>query len=202
MSQQEMNSPQPATAPRDLAMQGKPWHVLRVRSNFEKNVALHLTVRSVENYVPLYRQRVKWTDRTVITDRPLFCGYVFARFFPEFRIRVISTPGVVRSLSDHESNMVSSEEIERIREGLSSGLSLRPNPKVSAGTRVRVRSGIFEGVEGVVKELHQECKVILTLAAIQQAFSLEVQLTDLEILNEKPPIRASLQQQTAFGYGR
>lgn len=200
MSQQEMNFPQSAAAPHDLAMQGRPWHVLRVRSNFERNVSLHLTARTVESYVPFYRERVKWTDRTVFTDRPLFCGYVFARFLPEFRIKVISTPGVVRSLSDHESNLVSSEEIERIREGLASGLLLRPHRNVSVGTRVRVRSGIFEGVEGVVKELHQKCKVIVTLAAVQQAFSLEVELTDLEVLLEKPPLHAPPPQQAAFGY--
>lgn len=202
MFQQEMNCPGTATILYDLAGHARPWQVLRVRSNFEKNVALHLSVRCVESYVPLFRERVKWTDRTVFTDRPLFCGYVFARFLPDSRIRVISTPGVVRSLSDREQNMVSNEEVERIREGLASGLTLRPHRELAVGTRVRVRSGVFEGVEGVVKELHQKCKVIVTLAAVQQAFSLEVELADLEVLKEKPPVRAVLRQQAAFGYGR
>lgn len=54
----------------DAAGQG-PWHVLHVRSNYEKRVAQHLVVRAVEHYLPLYRERVKWTDRTVIAERPL-----------------------------------------------------------------------------------------------------------------------------------
>jgi len=58
-------------------MHSSPWHVLHVVSNHEKRVAQHLSVRSVEHYLPLYTERVKWTDRTAVVERPLF-----------FRIRV------------------------------------------------------------------------------------------------------------------
>ena len=164
-----------------------PWHVLHVHSNFEKRVAQHLLVRAVEHYVPLFRERVKWTDRTVITERPLFPGYVFARFLPEARILVISTPGVVRSLGDEEGDLVSCTELDKIQEGLSIGLLLRPHGHVSVGTPVRIRAGIFEGVEGVVTEFRQQCKVILSLAAVRQCFSLEVDLGDIDVL-KKPAV--------------
>ncbi len=127
-----------------------PWQVLHVRSNYEKRVAQHLSVRSIEYYLPLYSERVKWTDRIAVTERPLFTGYVFARFPPESRIKVISIAGVVRSLGDDQRSLVSCGEMERIRRGLASGLLLRPHPSVTLGQKVRVRSGIFEGVEGVV----------------------------------------------------
>src|SRR5208282_2817429 len=141
-------------------------------------------VRSVEHYLPLYQQRVKWTDRTVVTERPLFSGYVFARFLPGARITVISTPGVVRSLGDDQGSLVSYAELDRIREGLSSGLLLRPHPSVSVGQRVLVRSGVFEGVEGVVTEFRQQCKVIIALAAVRQCFSLELELRDIQVLKK------------------
>jgi transcription antitermination factor NusG len=185
---------------REDAARPAPWHVLHVRSNYEKRVAQHLLVRSVEHYLPLYRERVKWTDRTVVTERPLFSGYVFARFVPDARITVISTPGVVRSLGDDEGNLVSCAELDRIREGLSSGLLLRPHPRVSVGQEVRVRNGIFEGVEGVVTELRQQCKVIIALAAVQQCFSLELELGDIEVL-KKPVVNAASRLRTAFQYG-
>lgn len=161
-----------------------PWHVLHVRSNFERRVAQHLAVRAIEHYVPLYRERVKWTDRAVVTERPLFSGYVFARFSPEFRITAVSVPGVVRSLGDGEGNLVKSAELEKIREGLTSGLLLRPHPTISVGARVRIRAGIFEGVEGFVTEFRQQCKVIIALAAVQQCFSLEVELRDIEVMKK------------------
>jgi transcription antitermination factor NusG len=156
-------------------------------------------VRTVEHYLPLYRERVKWTDRTVITERPLFTGYVFARFLPGSRITVIRIPGVVRTLGDGVGSLVSSWELDRIREGLASGLLLRPHPNVSVGSWVRIRSGVFEGVEGVVTEFRQQCKVILSLAAVRQSFSLEVELGDIEVL-KKPAARPNPPLQSSYAY--
>jgi len=180
-------------------MHTSPWHVLHVISNHEKRVAQHLVVRSVEHYLPLYTERAKWTDRTVVAERPLFSGYVFARFSPQSRISVISTPGVLRLLGDETRDMVSGEELAKIREGLTSGLLLRPHTSVAVGTRVRVRDGVFAGAEGVVTELRQQCRVILTLAATHQCFSLEVAIDDLAVLN-KPLPKAGFKQVPAMGY--
>jgi len=196
---EEQSSAQTVGVPLERPMQETPWHVLHVHSNFERRVAQHLTVRAVEHYLPLYRERVKWTDRTVVTERPLFSGYVFARFLPESRITVISTPGVVRSLGDEGGNLVSCVELDKIREGLASGLLLRPHPNVSVGARVRIRAGIFEGVEGVVTEFRQQCKVVIALAAVQQCFSLEVELGDIEVL-KKPVVSQKPSPCGAYGY--
>jgi len=180
-------------------MQSDPWHVLHVSSNYEKRVAQHLTVRSVEHYLPLYTGRVKWTDRTVMAERPLFSGYVFARFLPQNRISVISTPGVLRLLGDGERDMVSCAEIDKIRTGLASGLVLRPHSYVSVGMRVRVRDSVFAGIEGVVTELRHQCRVVIALAAVHQCFSLEVPLDGLEVL-KSPAAQRGLRPIPAFGY--
>jgi transcription antitermination factor NusG len=124
---------------------------------------------------------------------------VFARFSPQSRISVISTPGVLRLLGDEESGMVSCEELARIRDGLASGLLLRPHPSISVGTRVRVRDGVFVGVEGVVTELRKQCRVIIMLSATRQCFSLEVGIDDLEVL-KKPAAKTGLNAVPAYGY--
>ena len=173
-------------------MNSSPWHVLHVHSNYEKRVAQSLAVRSVENFLPLYSERVKWTDRTVVAERPLFPGYVFARLSAQTRSTVIFTPGVCRVLGDDERDMVSCEDLDKIRAGLASGLLLRPHPWVTLGTRVRVRDGVFGGIEGMVTELRHQCKVIIALEAVRQCFSLEVDICDLVVLNEsvaKPPMK-------------
>jgi transcription antitermination factor NusG len=181
------------------AIDQSAWQVLHVRSNYEKKVAHHLEVRGIEHYLPLYKVRAKWTDRTVVTERALFCGYVFARITPVTRVAAISTPGVVRSLGEEAGSLVSCDELNRIREGLSTGLLLRPHTGVAVGERVRVRSGIFVGVEGIVTEFRQQCKVIITLAAVRQYFSLEVSQEDIEIL-KKPCLNTTTNFQVAFEY--
>jgi transcription antitermination factor NusG len=168
-------------------MQSVPWHVLHVVSNHERRVVQHLAVRSVEYYLPLYTERVKWTDRTVAAERPLFAGYVFAHLLAENRRAVISIPRILRILGDEERDLVSYEELEKIREGLASGLLLRPHSSVPVGTRVRVRNGVFAAVEGVVTELRHQCKVIITLSGVRQCFSLEVPFDDIQVISQPMP---------------
>ena len=163
-------------------MSQSPWHVFFVIANHEKKVAQHLAVRSVEHYLPIYTERSRWSDRWVMVERPLFVGYVFVRYSSRNRLSVVSTPGVVRLLGDSTNDTVSSGEIERIRQGLASGCLLRPHVDLPVGTPVRVRRGVFEGTEGVVAELRQRCKVVMTLSCIQQSFSLEIDRDDIEVV--------------------
>ena len=166
-------------------MQESPWHVLHVIANHEKRVAQHLTIRSVEHYLPLYRTRSHWTDRTVQLERPLFAGYIFVRFAPRDRITVISTPSVLHLL-DSPGHIVRCEELERIRQAIAAGYKLLPHPWLKVGTKVRVRGGAFDGVNGVVAELRRQCKVVIELAAIRQCFSLEVGIDDVESVETAP----------------
>jgi len=159
------------------------WHVLHVIANHEKRVSQHLSVRSLEHYLPLYTERSRRTDRWAMVERPLFTGYVFVHLSARTRLSIISVPGVIRLLGGDDRETVSPQEMERIREGLASGYLLRPHPRVRVGTLVRVRSGVFEGVEGAVTELRQRCKVIIALSCVQQCFSLEVDLRDLDVLS-------------------
>lgn len=180
-------------------MLGRPWHVLHVLSNHEKKVAQHLEVRSIEYYLPLYKEKVKWTDRTVVAERPLFSGYVFARFETQSRIPVISTPGVLRLLGNQKWDLVEEEELEKIRDGLAKGLPMRPHPAISVGTKVLIRAGVFAGVEGVVSELRKQCKVVLTLAAVRQCFALEADISEIQVLS-KPETNQRIQTIPAYGY--
>lgn len=166
-------------------MSQSPWHVLFVIANHEKKIAQHLSVRSVEHYLPLYSERSRWSDRWVMVERPLFVGYVFVRYSSQSRLSVVSTPGVVRLLGDSTNDTVSADEIERIRQGLASGCLLRPHFDLPVGTPVRVRSGVFAGTEGVVAELRQRCKVVMTLSCIRQCFSLEVDRDEIEVVRKK-----------------
>jgi transcription antitermination factor NusG len=163
----------------------QPWRVLHVIANHEKRVVQHLASRSLEHYLPLFALKSRWSDRTVALERPLFPGYVFTRFGATERIAVLGTPGVLSMLGGGDLGIVSAEEISRIRDGLAAGQTIRPHPLIAKGTRVRVRVGVFEGSEGLVTELRGQCKVILTLRAINQCFSLCVDSGDLEVLEEK-----------------
>jgi len=168
-------------------MSQEPWHVLHVVANHEKKIAQHLSARSLEHYLPLYSERSRWSDRSVTLERPLFVGYVFVRCSPRTRLSVISTPGAIRLLDDSINCMVSAEEIDLIRDGLAGGCLLRPYFDLPAGTPVRVRTGVFAGAEGIVTAIRQRCKVVMTLTAVGQCFSLEIDRDEVEVLSGAAP---------------
>jgi transcription antitermination factor NusG len=87
-------------------------------------------------------------------------------------------------LGETERDTVSEIEIARIREGLASGCLLRPDPGLVLGSTVRVLRGVFAGAEGVVADFRQQCKVVMSLSATRQCFSLEVDLEDIEVLGK------------------
>jgi hypothetical protein len=64
---------------------------------------------------------------------------------------------------------------------------------------VRVRGGFFAGVEGVVTELRRQCRVVLTLSAVNQSFSLEVDMNELTVL-DKPATAAGFGHIPVFSY--
>jgi transcription antitermination factor NusG len=160
------------------------WSVLHVIANHEKRVAQQLAVRSLEHYLPLYAERSRWTDRTVTLERPLFPGYVFVRYSPENRLSLITIPGALKLLGNDRADTIEYAEIDRIRQALASGYELRPHPRVFIGTRVRIRRGIFESLEGIVTELRRNCRVIIAVSAVEQCFSLEADLRSIEVLGE------------------
>ena len=159
-----------------------PWHVLHVIANHEKRVAQHLAARSVEHYLPLYRERSQWSDRVVQLERPLFVGYVFLRFSPRQRLSVVSIPSALHLLGNSGTEGVSAEEVERIRMGLVGGYALRPHPSLDVGIEVRVRGGVFDGVKGIVTEMRRKCSIVIGVSAVHQSFSLEVGIDQVELV--------------------
>lgn len=160
-----------------------PWHALQVLTNHEKRVTKQLACRSVEHYLPLYSEKSKWTDRTVTLQRPLFPGYIFIRFGPGERIIVLNTPGVLHVLGTEHAGLIPSTEIERIQAALAHGYLLHPHPRLAKGTSVRLKHGIFAGLEGKVAELRSNCRVVLALSGVDQCFSLTATLDDIEVTN-------------------
>lgn len=64
------------------------------------------------------------------------------------------------------------------------GNPMWPHPGMAVGSRVRIREGVFAGVEGYVTELREQRRVIIALAGFRQCYSLEVGIDELLELKE------------------
>jgi len=171
--------PEVFTAP--VATDAPRWYAVYTYPRHEKAVAEQLEAKRVEAFLPIFESRSRWKDRNVKISRPLFPGYVFTRITMGDRGKIVSIPSVVRILSfNGRPAEISDQEIENVRLCVGRGATLEAHPIPKIGERVRVCSGVFEGVEGIVLDRKNKCKVIISISLIYQAVALEIDSKHLE----------------------
>jgi transcription antitermination factor NusG len=167
------------------------WYVAYTYPRHERAVAEQLAQKSIECFLPTVSTIHVRKDRKVTLQLPLFPGYLFTRISPEERLRVVSIASVIRMLSYNEVPApVSDDDINAIRFCLSRGGKLAPHRFIAVGDRVRVKEGIFQGLEGFVSRHHSGCNLVVTVALIQQSAALEIEEHLLEPIGPSSP-RAS-----------
>jgi transcription antitermination factor NusG len=166
----------------------KEWYVLQVRTRFEKVVACHLQAKDYPEYVPLYRSRNQWTDRTKEVELPLFPGYVFCKMDPNNRLPILVIPGVIGFVSiGRMPASVPEQEILAVQNVVKSGLAYQPCAFLT-GQRVRVDDGPLCGLEGVVVEVKNAYRLIISIQLLRRSVSVEIDQDHLA------PIPQSLSQ--------
>jgi transcription antitermination factor NusG len=173
-----VNNGTPATYTMNLQ---RNWFAVYTASNHEKKVQLHLQLRGVETFLPLYTATHRWKNRTTVkVDLPLFRGYVFVRIAYTESARVLAVPNVRFLVGDGRKALpLPNEEIELLR----TGLHLRrvdPYPYVKAGARVRIRTGPLAGLEGIVMRKDDQLRVVLSLDLIRKSIAVHVSAEELE----------------------
>jgi transcription antitermination factor NusG len=159
------------------------WYAVRTRSNFERRAADEVSAKGIETYLPAFREVSRWTDRKKVIERPLFAGYLFARFVDSgpARLSVLKTPGVVRILGTGGSiEAVPQGEIEAIRKMLSANISCFAHPFLREGNRVRIRNGALKGVEGLLVRFKNQHRLVLSVELLCQSVAMEVDIRDVE----------------------
>jgi transcription antitermination factor NusG len=157
------------------------WYALYTYARHEKRVAEQMERRRVACFLPLYRSVRRWKDRRKELDLALFPGYVFVYMSLANKVRALEVPGVVNFVSfNGQPTALPAEEIEVLRNRLSADARIEPHPYLRAGRRVRVRSGPFQGFEGIVVRRKDRCRLVFSLDLIQRSLAIELDEADLE----------------------
>ena len=160
------------------------WYGIRVRSKFEQVTLAALEARNVEAFLPLVRQRRRWSDRVKEISMPLFPGYVFCRLNLEWRLPVLDSPGVVNIVSfGNRPAPIPDEEIEAIRVMLRSSLPILPHPFLASGQKIRIEFGPLAGAEGVVVEVREQYRLVASVTLFQRSVSVELERDWIEPLH-------------------
>jgi transcription antitermination factor NusG len=158
------------------------WYVLQTRSRQEKAVSEVVTGAGGECFLPLLRRVRFYAHRKRIVHVPLFSCYVFLRGFPYHAYPAISAKRAARLIQVPDQEQFE-REIAHIRRAVEAGADLGPYRFFTRGRYVRVVSGPFQGIEGIVEDRLKQDRLILRVHAIGRALSLEVDASLLEPLD-------------------
>lgn len=157
------------------------WFAAYTFAHHEKRVAEHLHARGIDCFLPLYTTMHRWKDRKVNLHLPLFPGYIFVHVAAQTHSRVLSVPGVARIVgTSQQPTPLPDREIQVLMDAKALAIRTEPYRFLTAGTKVRVKAGYFEGVEGFVLRKKAARGIVVTIQAISSAFILEVEAGDLE----------------------
>jgi transcription antitermination factor NusG len=137
----------------------------------------------IQNFLPLFNEERRWSDRKQIVALPLFPGYLFVRIArsSDVQLRVLKVPGIVDFVGNRNGPLAIPEgDIENVRAVVSRGVGCSPHPFLNAGDRVRVARGPLAGLEGSVTRCGAQSRLVISVEMIQRSISVSVAESDVE----------------------
>lgn len=163
------------------------WTVIYTRPNHEKTVASALSQRSIHSYVPIYRERRRWSDRIKVVESVLFPNYVFAKLTPANRSETMKTVGVAGIVSTGgRDDLVDDRELHSIQQVLESDLSVEPVADLIPGEPVVVECGPLAGICGRYVERGRQGRIFIHVEILRRGLSVPVDVNCIR------PLRSSL----------
>ncbi|HXP85591.1 MAG TPA: UpxY family transcription antiterminator [Bryobacteraceae bacterium] len=174
------------------------WYAIRVKSNRENIVAASLGGKGLPRFLPTYVTRRQWSDRLVETEVPLFKGYVFCFLDAAERMPVLTIPGVIELVGIGKTpHPVEDAEIEALQTIARNGLPTAPWPFLEAGQRVRIERGPLKDVEGLLIEVKNRFRLVVSVSLLQRSVAVEVDRESVTPLRK--PFTGSIVQRSANG---
>lgn len=157
------------------------WYATFTRPQNEKSVLKHLDLREVESFLPTYDTVHLWRNRQrVAVTLPLFPTYLFVRISRAERAKVLQCPGVLHIVgSAREPLPLEDAEVEFLRAGVGRR-RVEPFSELVIGEKVRIKSGIMQGVRGTLVRKSSSLRFVLTIEMINQHAAIEVDAEDIE----------------------
>ena len=164
----------------------KNWIVVRSKPRSEKIAYAQLKEKEIEAYLPLLKERRKWSDRKKWVEFPLFSSYLFAKIEIKNSIFVLQTNGVSSLVKfGEEIAIVRDDVVNAIKLAIDGGYQLTPAEYFIAGNAVEVIEGPMRGVKGIVAQLKGKDRLVIKIDAIQQALSIDIDTRFIKNIKRK-----------------
>ena len=159
------------------------WYALYLRSRYEKHAHHLLLDKGVDSFLPLIEEVHTWSDRKKKVEEPLFHGYLFVKTDLTDRVAILQTDGVVHFVGiKGKVSPIPDEQINWVKILIGHPDRVVRESYISEGQRVRVTAGPFVGLQGFVLKVKSSTRVVVSLDAIAQSVSVDIEPEFLERL--------------------
>jgi transcription antitermination factor NusG len=157
------------------------WYAVYTVPQHEQSALKQLDIREIESFLPAYETVRVWKNRQrKKLVLPLFPTYLFVHINSRERIRVLQTPGVLQIVGNNrESVPLPDSEVEFLRSSICRQ-RVEPYRELVVGKRVRIKSGVMQGLQGTLVKKRSGMRFVLTLELINQHAAIQVDAEDLE----------------------
>jgi transcriptional antiterminator RfaH len=156
------------------------WFVAHTKPRREKKLVEYCERQGFAVTLPCYDSAHKYRGKTVVFQKPLFPGYVFLQLGPGQNSSVRQNDHVANLLEVFDQETFA-QQLTEILAALETGLEIRLAPAIGEGTRVKIKSGPLQGIEGWVEKRYGRTTVLLRLDFINQAAAVKVDADMLEV---------------------
>ncbi len=179
--------PEPSVFPDDLLAPESQvdaerlWWAVYTKARQEKALARDLFAQQIPFYLPLVPRSSLSRGRRIESQLPLFKSYLFIFVREEERVETLRTNRVSR-LIPVESPARLRRELWQVQQLIARKAPIVVEARPAPGRRVRVKSGAFMGIEGVVEQQRSGYRLIVEVSFLQQSVSVELDDGQIEAL--------------------
>ncbi len=156
------------------------WYAIYTRSRCEKKIYNSLLKSNYTCFLPLVKEKRKWSDRIKTVETPLLPSYVFVKI-PASRIpEIYRFPGFVKFVAkEGKPAIIREKEITILEKIIRNEFDIYPVYESNIGEKVRIIKGPFRNMFGTVSKKVNGYKVILNLDSMNQVFAVEFNNRDI-----------------------
>lgn len=148
-----------------------PWFVIWTDSRAEKKVEERIAALGLTPWLPIVKERHRWSDRWREVECPLFPGYLFARATNAYWPQILRTPGVLTVVKEGgKPALLAGSFITSLRDAIeregAAPEAVTERVEYTPGDEVVVQEGLLRGVRGIVREIRSKRQLVIWVAEI------------------------------------
>lgn len=165
------------------------WYVGFVKSYQEKKVAEALSRMSIEYYLPIRKEKHKWSDRYKVVERLVLPRLIFVHATPEKRVEAVQAiyglTGYLNEGGPYHPAIVPDDQLEAFRMMVDHGEEKVEvsQQNVAPGDHVRVVSGPLKGIECELVRVNEKSCIAVRLGSLGTA-TMELPVSSLEKISD------------------